>query len=519
VPPTAQVRAALASLGVEVGDLAPVERQDVGAAEYVGHDREGHPLKARVLGKDAQDTQRLARRWLLLAYRDPPRRAPIGRLEQIEHEALATLVAAQAGVRVPAIVTAALGPDGDALVVTRQPDTRPLEDASPDSVADETLEELWRQVDRLHAAGISHGRLNLGNIVVDGDAPMLVDLSAATLGAPRSALDIDMAELLVACTVLVAAERALGKAVEAGRGDVVTRALPYLHPAALTPHLRDLARAREVELKALRSAAAAATGQQVADVIPMRRIRLRDLLVTAMIGIAVYLLISQLADIGFRTIANELRHADVAWIVVGLVLAQLTFIAGGNSLRGTVMTPLALLPCVVLQSAIKFINLTVPSSAGRIAISIRFLQADGCRDAAGRRGRRGRRRLRDDRPDRALPARAPVRRHRDRQERPRARRTFGPADPHRPVRARADRRCSARDPGRRTSCCRPSVLPSLPSGPSPATGTSGCGSSAATSSPNASTHSRSAPPASHSASTAPSPSCCSSTPPPPRSRA
>jgi uncharacterized membrane protein YbhN (UPF0104 family) len=38
---------------------------------------------------------------------------------------------------------------------------------------------------------------------------------------------------------------------------------------------------------------------------------------------------------------------------------------------------LPLLPCVVLQSAIKFINLTVPSSAGRIGINIRFLQRIG----------------------------------------------------------------------------------------------------------------------------------------------
>src|SRR4029453_18526059 len=39
--------------------------------------------------------------------------------------------------------------------------------------------------------------------------------------------------------------------------------------------------------------------------------------------------------------------------------------------------PLPLLPCVVLQAAIKFINLTVPSSAGRIAINVRFLQRLG----------------------------------------------------------------------------------------------------------------------------------------------
>jgi uncharacterized membrane protein YbhN (UPF0104 family) len=47
------------------------------------------------------------------------------------------------------------------------------------------------------------------------------------------------------------------------------------------------------------------------------------------------------------------------------------------SIRGAVVTPLPLLPCVVLQSAIKFINLTVPSSAGRIGMSVRFLQRMG----------------------------------------------------------------------------------------------------------------------------------------------
>jgi uncharacterized protein (TIRG00374 family) len=62
---------------------------------------------------------------------------------------------------------------------------------------------------------------------------------------------------------------------------------------------------------------------------------------------------------------------------VGLILAQCVFLGRGVSLRGSVATPLPLLPCVVLQSAIKFINLTVPSSAGRIGVSIRFLQRMG----------------------------------------------------------------------------------------------------------------------------------------------
>jgi uncharacterized membrane protein YbhN (UPF0104 family)/tRNA A-37 threonylcarbamoyl transferase component Bud32 len=377
VPPTGQIRDAMAALGVEVSDLAPSARQHVGAAEYFGHDAEGRPLKVRVLGRDAQDTQRFARRWRLLTYRDPPRSAAVGRLEQVEHEALATVMAAQAGVRVPEVVTAALGPDGDALVVTRQPDVEPLEGSSPDQVSAETLRELWQQVARLHAAGISHGRLNLSNVLVDDDGPILVDLSAATLGAPQTALDLDVAELLVACSVLVGAERALREAVDAGWADAIARVLPYLQRAALTPHLRDLARSRRVRLKELRVASAAATGREVPAIVPMRRIRLRDFVVTAMVAVAAYLLITQLAKIGFGTIGHELRQADIAWIVLGLILAQLTFVTAGISVRGAVPAPLALLPCVVLQSAIKFINMTVPSSAGRIGINIRFLQRMG----------------------------------------------------------------------------------------------------------------------------------------------
>ena len=191
-----------------------------------------------------------------LSYKDPPRSAPSGRLEQVEHQALATLMAAQAGVRVPEVVIAALGPDGDALIVTRQPDLDPLELSSPDQVSDETARGALPQVDRLHEAGISHGRLNMSNVLIVDDGPMLVDFSAATLGAPQSALDMDVAELLVACTVLVGPDRALGRAVEAGWGDAVGRVLPYLQRAAFTPHLRDLARSHEIDLEELRTEAA-----------------------------------------------------------------------------------------------------------------------------------------------------------------------------------------------------------------------------------------------------------------------
>jgi uncharacterized membrane protein YbhN (UPF0104 family) len=47
------------------------------------------------------------------------------------------------------------------------------------------------------------------------------------------------------------------------------------------------------------------------------------------------------------------------------------------SLRGAVATPLALLPCVVFKSALKFVNLAVPGSAGTVAATVRFVQRMG----------------------------------------------------------------------------------------------------------------------------------------------
>jgi glycosyltransferase 2 family protein len=377
VPPTERVRAAVAALGVPVASLEVAAQQRIGAADFFGDSMDGRPIRVRVLGRDAQETQRLARRWQLLAYRNPPRSVPVGRLEQVEHEAVATLMAARAGVRVPDVVTVGLSADDDAILVTGQQHSPPLESWSVDEVSDELLRDLWQQVARLHAAGLSHGRLNASSVRITDEGPMLVDFSAATLSAPQAMLDIDVAELLVACTVLVGPERALAKAIDAGWRDSITRVLPYLQRAALTPHLRDLARTHEVGLKGLRTAAASAAGTEPPQIVPLRRIRPKDLVLMAAVIFAAYLLITQLADIGFGTIADELRDAEFAWVVVALVLAQSTFIPSGISVRGGVATPLPLLPCIVLQAALKFINLTVPSSAGRVATNLRCLQRMG----------------------------------------------------------------------------------------------------------------------------------------------
>src|SRR4029450_6033592 len=145
-------------------------------------------------------------------------------------------------------------------------------------------------------------------------------------------------------------ERALRTAVDAGWSASIARALPYLQRAALTPHLRDLARTHEVGLKQLRAAAAAATRTAQPEIVPLRRVRLKDVLTMAALIVAAYILITRLAEIGFDTIGRELKQAEPAWVVVAVLIAQSAFVGSGISVRGAVSSPLPLLPCVGLRS-------------------------------------------------------------------------------------------------------------------------------------------------------------------------
>lgn len=333
-PSPRRVTAGLAELGIPIRDLTVSMRQRAGAAHYAAVDLDGRALDVTVLGRDAPGPQRLANVFRSLAYRSSGPRLATGRLHQVEHESLVTLFAERGGVRVP-------------------------------SVTDDFLLTLWRQAAMLRCARVAHSQLNLSNVLATDDGPMVVRFPRGRIAAAEALLDIDLAELLVATSIATSPQRALASA------------LPYVQREALTPHLRDLARGHELRLEELRRAVAAETGVELPDIAPLHRLRVRDLALMAAVMLAAYLLISQLAQIGFDTIAYELSQALWPWVVVALGVAQTTLATQAVSIRGAVPTPLPYWPCVALESAIKFVNLTVPSSAGRIALKIRFLQKLG----------------------------------------------------------------------------------------------------------------------------------------------
>jgi uncharacterized membrane protein YbhN (UPF0104 family) len=374
-PSERRVTAELALLGVTAADLWRTDRQRGGVARYHGVDATGCPLGVAVYGRDARDTQLLARAWRGLWYRDPGPAASLTRRGQVEHEALMLYTAAAARVPVPRVVAVGTLETSDALLVTDLPDAPALDEV--DAPADELIDEAWAAAAALRVARLGHGRLNAAALVVSPAGVLVTDMAAARPHAEDAVLATDAAELLVSTSLVVGEDRALAAARTALGTTALQDAVPFLQRAALTPTLRDAAHRASLDVERLRGRVVAETGGEMPEVAEIRRVSLRDVLLMGLTVMAAYLLLSQLADVGISTIVDELANAEWAWVIVALVLAQLPLVCDAAATVAAVGMPLPRGPTTVLQSAIKFINLTVPSAAGKIALTMRFLERQG----------------------------------------------------------------------------------------------------------------------------------------------
>ena len=116
-PSSGDVVAALRELGAPVGRLEPAARQAAGVYVARAPGIDGRELLVKVYGRDAYDTQLLEKFWRTVLYQGEGLRVRLSRLEAVEHEALVTLLAAQADLPTNEVVVAAESSSGDALLV------------------------------------------------------------------------------------------------------------------------------------------------------------------------------------------------------------------------------------------------------------------------------------------------------------------------------------------------------------------------------------------------------------------
>ena len=372
-----QVANALAELGVDATGLrqAPLEPRGVAIATAEGPG--GRSLLVKVYGRDAWDGQLLASAWSSLWYRGDTPHLALGRRQQVEHEAFVTLLAERAGVSVLPVVAAGMASERDALLVT-EATGRPLPTVGPRRNRRPALGRHLAERRPPHALGVAHRRLDASRIVVRPDgAPAFGDFGGAAVAADDTDIAADRAQLLVATALATGPQRAASAALAALGTDALSRVLPLLQPAAVERQARHAIGDQDWDLEDLRKACADAAGVELPKLAQLRRVSLRSLGLVLLIGLVAYALISALADVGLANLIEEFKGADFTWLAVALALSPVIPMAKAFATLGASFRPLRFGPVLMLEYAIQFIALAVPSSAARLALDIRFFGRNG----------------------------------------------------------------------------------------------------------------------------------------------
>ena len=368
------IQLGLRDLGVESG---PVEDWPDRPGEALSID--GSSLQVRAMGRDEWDSQFWVSLWHSLWYRNSGSSLHRSPRLQLEHQALLLYVAQDHGVNVNPVVAVGMSRVGDALLATRI-DGDELSTFTAEGVDDVRLDEIWGELGDLHSAGVAHGSLNPSAIRIDGDGMVRIGSFVAAEPVTRlGQVEADRAQLLVTTALIVGPDRAIAAALRAVADDPEATAalVSYLQPAAFDDDLRGSLHTAGLKLKDLRAATASAAGIDEPELQKVTRVTWKSLVQLVLIGSVAYALISQLADIGFDTIMDALRSASLPLLLTALVIGQVPRVAQAASLRTASPAAVPLSRVTKLTFATCFINLAVPSSAARVAMSIRFFQRSG----------------------------------------------------------------------------------------------------------------------------------------------
>ena len=186
----------------------------------------------------------------------------------------------------------------------------------------------------------------------------------------------------MATALAVGPRRAASAALAALGNDAVPQVLPLLQPAAVERPTRHAIGDQDWDLEDLRKACADAAGVELPKLAQLRRVSLRSLGVVLLVGLVAYAIISALANVGLANLINEFKAADLTWLAVALALSPVVPMPKAFATLGASFRPLRYGPVLMLDYAIQFVALALPSSAARLALDIRFFGRNGI-DAGG----------------------------------------------------------------------------------------------------------------------------------------
>ena len=398
----------LASAGFPAIRIEAAEVGSSHARTFLATTESGRRAFVKLVGRDERDAYRILRYMKMMRVKGMEDLRPNWSVEeQINHEALNTMLARRRGVAAPDVLASGVTETGAGFLVAAPKQGWRLCDLPPEVVTDALIDEIWRQVSMLRDQGMAHRWLTASQILVDvpgmTDRPRWelkpdsgfeadgVDTSSIGLADPVvSIMDFrwsvnqaephqlaaDVAMLTASLALIVGAQRAVDGAARAFGEGALAEALPLVQPLAMPDDLRaGLAAQPDDVLPEVRSRMQAAAGGIPYELADIQRIKLGQIVGLFGVVILVYSMLS------FATSWQQIRAAlsNVSpWALPELaILAFIPFLAGAGMLIAVVPRPLPFPEVARLMVAQSFLNRFTPANSGGMALRVRYLQKRG----------------------------------------------------------------------------------------------------------------------------------------------
>lgn len=368
---------ALEGAGLTPTHLVPIRDHRQGPLTFAVTTDTGETLRVDVvrrLHRRAGPWYRLRRLLASLEVEDDP---PLSSTyHEVEHEALVTFFAQQAGVRTPSIVLTCETQHGAPLLVRRQIDGRRLTELSSEEIDAALLDAIWVQISTLGEAKIAHHDLRASSVLVDhAGKPWLLNMTFGKIGASTAHVAQDVAEAMVSLASQVGVKRTIHSACRVLSPDQLEPALAYLQRLALPRRIRKQLRQERYVLADLRQTLA----EEIDRPIPTFRSPVRPATVVGLLllGAAVYTLLPQLSSM--RAVLNSLGHANWGWLTVAILIGLLAVPLSALSIMGSSPVPLPFWRTTAVQLAAAFTGRTTPGGVGFFGVNIAFIERLGVR--------------------------------------------------------------------------------------------------------------------------------------------
>lgn len=371
-PTLHDLEASLRSIGVDATPTTTRVRNGVTIARALTPD--DRELDVRVHGRDSWDSQFFVKVWRLVFYRSGGRNVTVNRRLQIEHQAYLTLFAQREGASVAPFVAAAVDGRGDAVFVTEV--VGPGFDEGAE-VGDELIADAWGSLERLHAVGIRHGGITPACLQVAENGVFMAEFDRATIDWDETSRQLDEAQLLTATAVAVGIDRAVAAASEALGRDRLAGVTTFVQPAAMLAELRREAGRADLDIDDLRKVAMASVGAEEQELQTIRRFSVGNVVMWILLTVVAYGIIGAVQTVGLASIVDAIGEATPAILLLAFVIGQTPRFAGAFAVSRAAPLPVPLGRLTLLEFAITFVNLAVPSTAARVAVNIRFFQRNG----------------------------------------------------------------------------------------------------------------------------------------------